>query len=116
VVAPDPEPPQDPDADLLKLEQELAGLLVEYEVLREAWPKPAKAMDRYRIGKEVGATLSRIGEIERAIAETQAETLAGAAVQLRRLQVVMDEMRQVPPVARALLGSALGVVESAARS
>jgi hypothetical protein len=59
-------------------------------------------MERYEIGRRHEECLSRI-------AETEAATLAGAAVQLRRLDAMLDgEERQ--PV--GLLASALRVVEA----
>ena len=41
-------------------------------------------------------TLERIGELQEAIVETEAETPAGAAVQLRELQVMLNDLRPRP--------------------
>ena len=55
------------------------------------------------------AALRRIHEIELAIVDSQARTLADAAVQLRRLEAMIED-----PACRRLVASVLGVVEGAA--
>ncbi len=80
------------------VERELDTLLVEYAILSEVRPRAPGAVYRANIGRLVDATLKRIHEIEMAIVNTQACTLAEAAVQLRRL-----------------VASVLGVVEGAAK-
>ncbi len=47
-------------ADFAGLERELAGLLVEYEILRAAWPKVRRAIDRARDGREIDKAERRI--------------------------------------------------------
>ena len=105
------QPPHDPDADLLALERELKGLVVEFAMLEEAWPKGPHALDRARIGREMERTLGQIRDIEKEIAFVQARTLAGAAVQLRRLGAPLDGEGYH---ASALLASALTAIEGAA--
>ena len=73
-----------------------------------AWPKGRTAMARWRIGSRHEACLIRIAELRELIAETEAQTLAGAAVQLRRLDAMLDGEDQV---AVGLLESALQVVD-----
>ena len=102
--------PLRPVNSLPVLEHELDRLLVEYGVLDEAGRKAARAMDRWRIGKKADQALEELQRVQRAIMETRATDLADAAVQMRRLQALLDE----EPGAQALLGSALGVVEAAA--
>ncbi len=41
-----------PSGHLVDLEQQLAGLLVQFEVLGVAWPKAPWAVDRGRFGRE----------------------------------------------------------------
>ncbi len=79
-----------PSGSLVDLEQQLAGLLVEFEVLSEAWPKAPRAVDRARIGREHSQALDKIGRLQRRITVARAETLADAAVQLRRLEAIVD--------------------------
>ena len=74
------------------LEQQLVGLLLEYEVLRTAWPKGRHVLDRAKIGRQGERTLNRIHELEKAIASAQAQDLAEAAVQLRRALAALEAM------------------------
>lgn len=39
------------ETDPVALERELAGLLLEYEILRAAWPKARHVQDRAKIGR-----------------------------------------------------------------
>jgi hypothetical protein len=73
-------------------------------------PRAPRAKDRYRVGRDLDRTLTRIGELEQRIATTQAETLAGAAVQLRRLGAMLDANGSEG--VRLLLASISGVVEA----
>ena len=72
--------PNLPDADLVELERELETLLLEYERLREAWPKERDVLRRVEIGHRVHATLRRVHEIRDIIAKAPARSLADAAV------------------------------------
>jgi len=97
------------DAPLVELERELKALLVEYDSLSRAWPKEPGAVARAEIGRKVEDALERIGELQYAIATSPADTLADAAVKLRRLDALLDG----EDPARRLLVSALAVVETA---
>ncbi len=97
------------DVTLAELESELEALLVEYESLSRAWPEEPHAVARAEIGRKVEDALERIGELQYAIVTSPADTLADAAVKLRRLDALLDG--QDP--ARQLLVSALAVVETA---
>ena len=100
----EPAPDTHPDAALLAMEGELERLLMRWEDLRAAWPKGRTAVERARLGRKVDDTLDRISDIHRQIVTTPARTLAGAAVQLRRLQTMLgSENLRV----RQLLRSAL---------
>ncbi len=94
---------------LAELERELEALLVEYDSLSRAWPKEPDAVARAEIGRKVDDALERIGELQCAIITFPADTLADAAVKLRRLGALLDG--QDP--AQQLLVSALAVVEAA---
>ena len=109
---------------LVELERELDALLLEYESLSRAWPKEPDILTRAKIGRRIEDALSRICELQHAIGTTQAKSIPDAAVQLRRLAVLLDG--QDAPILRLqavhgnqgedmrhLLGSALVVVEAA---
>ncbi len=100
---------KEPGAGLVDLERELEALLVEYESLSRAWPKEPYAVARAEIGRKVDDALGRVGELQYAIATFPANTLADAAVKLRRLDALLD----VEDPAQQLLVSALTVVETA---
>ena len=110
-----PNPPSDP---LVVMECELAGLSVEYGILKRAYPGEKRADDKARVAREMSRIQRRIAELQGAIIETEAETPAGAAVQLRRLQGMMGDLRPRPhsPVDMAephrLLASALAAIEA----
>ncbi len=88
---PTPAPtPEHPDAALIAYEAELEALVVEWNGLDDAWPKGRTAMERWEIGRRHEACLTRIAELQELIAVTDAQTLAGAAVQLRRLDAMFD--------------------------
>ena len=115
------------NVSLVELERELDALLLEYESLSRAWPKEPDILTRAKIGRQVEDALSRIYELQHAIGTTQARTIPDAAVQLRRLAVLLDGhggpiLRlqavledQGKPV-RRLLASALAAVETATAS
>ncbi len=96
-------------ADLAALEGELVNLLVEYEILRAAWPKVRRAIDRAKVCREMDATARRIVEIEKKIATAEARSLSDAAVQLRRVSARLEYGDET---SRAMLASALAVVEA----
>ena len=92
--SPAPKPATDhPDAALVAWEAELERLMIEWAGLDDAWPKGRTAMERYEIGCWHRDCLNRIREIQQAIVATEACTVAGAAVQLRRLEVSLDRER-----------------------
>ena len=70
--------------------EQLASLLVQFEVLGEAWPMAPRAVDRASIGREHSQALDKIGSLQHHITVSRAETLADAAVQLRRLEAIID--------------------------
>ena len=78
------------DVSLVELERELEGLLVEYESLSRAWPREPDIFTRVKIGRRVENALGQIVRLQHAIATAQAKTLPDAAVQLRRLAVLLD--------------------------
>ena len=107
------------------VEQQLVGLLVQFEVLSRAWPKEPHVLTRAKIGRQVEDALGRIYELQRAITEAQAKSLPDAAVQLRRLAALLDgqgvsilrlraALEGQGETARRLLASALAAVEAAA--
>ncbi len=113
-----------PDVSLVELERELEGVLVEYESLSWAWPKEPHILTRAKIGRQVEDALRRIFELQHAIATAQAKTIPDAAVQLRRLAVLLDgqggpilrlqaALEDQGEAVRRLLASALAAVEIA---
>ena len=112
------------DVSLVELEHELEGLLIEYEALSRAWPKEPHILTRAKIGRRVEDALGRICELQHAIATTQAKSIPDAAVQLRRLAVLLDgqdgpilglqaALEEQRKTIRRLLTSALTAVEIA---
>ena len=77
------------DHGLVEMEHELIRLLLEYDELRTAWPKGRHVLVRARIGRRVADALSRIDDLEHAIATTPARTADEAAVRHRRLSALM---------------------------
>ena len=111
-----PNPPSDP---LVALERELAGLAVEYLILKKAYPQETRADDKARVAIEMSRIQGRIVELQGAIVETEAKTPAGAAVQLRRIQGMLNLMRPGPnsplndmEAPHRLLESALAAIEA----
>ena len=84
-----------PSGHLVDLEQQLAGLLVQFEVLSEAWPRTPRAVDRASIGREHSQALNNVGSLQRRITVSRAEKLADAAVQLRRLEAIVGAMLEL---------------------
>ncbi len=116
-----------PDVSLVDLERELEGLLVEYESLSLAWPKEPDILTRAKIGRRVEDSLQRICELQHAIGTAQAKSIPDAAVQLRRLAVLLDgqggpilrlqaALEDQGEAVRRLLASALDAVEAGAGS
>ena len=109
---------------LVEIEHELTRLLIEYDELETAWPKCRHVLIRARAGRLAAGALSRIDDLQNAIATTPARTVPEAAVQLRRLAALFEVwdnplMRLLQPddeddgrAARNLLASALAAVEA----
>ncbi len=113
-----------PDVSLVDLERELETLLVEYESASRAWPREPDILTRAKIGRRVEDSLRRICELQHAIGTTQAKSIPDAAVQLRRLVVLVDGqddpilrlragLEDQRETIRGLLASALAAVETA---
>ena len=105
-----------PTESLPALEQYLTERLLAFELLDAAWPKGRTAVERAEIGRQREDALSEIVALRNRIVTARAETLADAAVQLRRLEVMADEDPQphvllAVPDARRLVASVLAVVE-----
>ena len=109
---------------MVDLERELETLLVEYESLSRAWPKEPHILTRAKIGRRVEDALRRICELQHVIATAQARTIPEAAVQLRRLAVLLDGqggpilrlqalLNDQGEAVRRLLQSAMVAVEAA---
>ncbi len=79
-----------PTESLVALESRLAEALLAFETLDTAWPKGRTAIERARIGRRREDALSEIMVLRHSIATGRAETLADAAVQLRRLVAEAD--------------------------
>ncbi len=73
-------------------------------------------MERYEIGCRHRECLARIQEIQGSIASTEARTIAGAVVQLRRLGALFDQLGAILDrenrAAGPLLRSALSALEA----
>ena len=80
------------------------------DTLARAWDEATTDQGRRLIERQADVTLERIGHLQEEIAATQTRTLAGAAVQLRRLGAMLDG----DALDRRLVASALRVVETAA--
>ncbi len=74
-----------PSETLVALEQRLAERLLDFERLYETWPRGRTAIERAEIGRHREDALSGIVALRDRIVTARAETLADAAVQLRRL-------------------------------
>ena len=73
-----------PPEILPALEQRLVERLLDFERLDEAWPRGRTAVERAEIGRQREDVLSGIAALRGRIVTSRAETLADAAVQLRR--------------------------------
>ena len=99
-----------PAADLPALETRLEACLIELERLYEARPRMSDALARAGAGQRIDELLDEIAELQQEVEKSPAETLADAAVQLRRLAAWIDGANEVP---ERLLASALRAVERA---
>ena len=95
-----------PAASLPTLEQHLEARLLELDRLQRARRQLHSALARAQAGEQIDELLLEIGELERAIDAGPAETLADAAVKLRRLSAHLG-----PGSAARLLAGALSAVE-----
>ena len=110
---------------VVEIEHELTRLLIEYDELETAWAKCRHVLIRARAGRLAADALSRIDDLQNAIATTPARTLPEAAAQFRRLAALFEDWddplrRLLQPddeddgqAARFLLDSALAAVEAA---
>ncbi len=71
--------------NLPALEQRLAERLLAFDRLDEAWPRGRTAIERADIGRQREDALSEIVTLRDRIVTARAETMADAAVHLRRL-------------------------------
>ncbi len=107
--------PSTPTTDprpLPEIEHEVDALLVRYADLEAARLKMKGILERVHAGDEVDAVLTRMGELQAAIAAAPARDIADAAVKLRRLAASLSLKRGI--YERRLLTSALAAVEAAA--
>ncbi len=88
-VAPSPADLEQGADGLVEMERELTKLLLEYDELQAAWPKGGHVLVRAEIGRQVADALSRIDDLEHAIATTPARTADEAVVRHRRLSALM---------------------------
>ncbi len=108
--------PHHPDADLLAAGREVEALAVEIEALQALWPKGETAVRRTEIGRSLDGAYDRLAELYGTITNTDAHTLVGAAVNLRRGLLLMnaatpgdsDELK----TAKRLLSAALVFLEA----
>ncbi len=99
-----------PAADLPALEQRLEACLFELERLHQVRPSLPDALGRAGAGQRIYELLDEIAVLHQEVENSPAETLADAAVQLRRLAAWIDGANEVP---ERLLASALRAVEKA---
>ena len=120
----------DPSETLVALEHRLTERWLAFERLDEAWPRGRTAIERAEIGRQREDVRSGAVALRDRIVTARAETLADAAVQLRRRpgdltklnlsspERKVEESRQhallASPDARGLVASVLAVVERAA--
>ncbi len=100
-----------PAADLPALETRLEGCLIELERLHQVRPSLPDALARAGAGQRIDELLEEIAVLQQEVEKSPAETLADAAVQLRRLAAWIDGANEVPE--QRLLASALRAVERA---
>ncbi len=73
-----------PSETLVALEHQLAERLLAFETMDAAWPKGRTAIERAEIGRQREDVRSGAVALRDRIVTARAETLADAAVQLRR--------------------------------
>ena len=95
-----------PTASLPALEHHLEAALLELQKLELARPSLPTALARAEAGERIDELLDAIAELQRMIDASPAETLADAAVKLRRLGAYIEEGQPA-----RLLAGALGAVE-----
>ena len=105
----EPNSPSMPVASLPALENQLEARLLELDRLQRARRQLDSPLARAHAGQAVDELLLEIGELERVIDTGPAETLADAAVKLRRLSAHLG-----PGHAARLLAGALSAVEKMA--
>ena len=109
-----------PANSLVDLECHLAAALIRFDELDEAWPRGRTAIERADLGRQREDALSGIVALRVRIVTSRAETLAEAAVQLRRLAIEAEaegsSLRELlaEPDMRRLVASVLAVVERGA--
>jgi hypothetical protein len=101
--------PSTPTTSLPTLERHLEACLIELEKTHLSRPTLPTAMARAEAGQRIDELLDEIGELQRMIDTSPAETLEDAAVKLRRLSAYV---RQGQPA--RLLAGALSAVEGTA--
>ncbi len=99
-----------PAADLPSLETRLEACLIELERLHQVRPSLPDALSRAGAGQRIDELLDEIAVLQQEVEKSPAETLADAAVQLRRLAAWINGANEVP---ERLLASALRAVERA---
>ncbi len=82
-----------PAADLPALETRLEACLIELERLYEARPRMSDALGREGAGQRIDELLDEIAVLQQEVEKSPAETLADAAVKLRRLSVYLEDER-----------------------
>ncbi len=110
-----------PSESFVALEHQFAAGLIRFDELDEAWPHGRTALERAQIGRQRKEALCEIVTLRQRIVTGRAETVADAAVQLRRL-AAMTEVEDstslhsllATPDVRGLVFSALHAVEAAA--
>ena len=100
-----------PDAALIEAEAELQALVIEIETLNVLCPAAEPATRRAKIGGCRNTAYERLAELYGVIANAKPRTLAGAAVQLRRALVGLEDGMVME---QRLVASALAVVENCA--
>ena len=99
------------DTDILAAEAEMQALAVEIETLRALWPVGDTAIRRAKIGGCLNSACERLADLYGMVSAARPETLAGAAAQLRRALVVVEDSDRME---HRLIASALAVVEACA--
>ena len=97
------------DTALVAWEAKLEALIIEWGALDDAWPNGRTEAARHEIGRQHQECINRIGKLHDLIVSTEARSLAGAAVHLRRVEAMLDREN---PAAMRLLASARNAVEA----